>query len=88
MNKNLKKAHALFGGMCFMKKFPKNQILSESLEKNSKESQEETIKYLEKEGEDATKYGEFVTSYFAWVPLSKQKENVEKLENITKKKEK
>jgi hypothetical protein len=40
------------------------------------------------EGEDATKYGEFVTSYFAWVPMSKQKENVEKLENITKKKEK
>lgn len=40
------------------------------------------------EGEDSTKYGEFVTSYFAWVPLSKQKENVKKLENITKKKEK
>lgn len=38
------------------------------------------------EGEDSTKYGEFVTSYFAWVPLSKQKENVKKLENITKKK--
>ena len=36
-------------------------------------------------GEDTTKYGEFVTSYFAWVPMSKQKENVEKLENITKK---
>ena len=40
------------------------------------------------EGEDATKYWEFITSYFAWVPMSKQKENVEKLENITKKKEK
>lgn len=40
------------------------------------------------EEEDSTKYGEFVTSYFAWVPLSKQKENVKKLENITKKKEK
>ncbi len=40
------------------------------------------------EGEDATKYGEFVTTYFAWVPMSKQKENVKKLENITKKKEK
>ncbi len=40
------------------------------------------------EGEDSTKYGEFVTSYFAWVPLSKQKEKVKKLENITKKKEK
>ena len=38
--------------------------------------------------EDATRYGEFITSYFAWVPMSKQKENVEKLENITKKKEK
>lgn len=40
------------------------------------------------EGEDATKYGEFVTTYFAWVPMAKQKENVKKLENITKKKEK
>ena len=40
------------------------------------------------EEEDSTKYGEFVTSYFAWVPLSKQKENVKKLENITKKREK
>ena len=40
------------------------------------------------EGEDATKYGEFVTSYFAWVPMSKQKENVKRLENITKKREK
>lgn len=40
------------------------------------------------EWEDATKYGEFVTTYFAWVPMSKQKENVKKLENITKKKEK
>ena len=40
------------------------------------------------EGEDSTKYGEFVTSYFAWVPLSQQKEKVKKLENITKKKEK
>ena len=35
-------------------------------------------------GEDATKYGEFVSSYFAWIPLSEQKEKVNKLENITK----
>lgn len=35
-------------------------------------------------GEDTTKYGEFVSSYFAWVSLPKQKEKVEKLENITK----
>ena len=27
-------------------------------------------------GEDTTKYGEFVSSYFAWIPLSEQKEIV------------
>ena len=36
-------------------------------------------------GEDATKYGEFISSYFAWVPLPEQKEKAEKLEKITKK---
>ena len=35
-------------------------------------------------GEDATKYGEFVSSYFAWITLPEQKEKVNKLENITK----
>ncbi len=40
-------------------------------------------------GEDATKYGEFISSYFAWKSLPKQKEIVENLENMTKdKKEK
>lgn len=39
-------------------------------------------------GEDATKYGEFISTYFAWVSLPQQKEKVEELENITKKKEK
>lgn len=42
----------------------------------------------EEVGEDATKYGEFISSYFAWVSLPDQKEKVEELENITKKKEK
>lgn len=36
--------------------------------------------------EDATKYGEFISSYFAWVPPEKQKSIVEDLENKTKKK--
>ena len=39
-------------------------------------------------GEDATKYGEFISSFFAWVSLPQQKENAEKLEKITKKREK
>ena len=36
-------------------------------------------------GEDATKYGEFVSSYFAWIPLPKQKERAEELDKMTKK---
>jgi len=36
-------------------------------------------------GEDATKYGEFISSYFAWVSLPEQKEKVEKLQDMTKK---
>lgn len=39
-------------------------------------------------GEDATKYGEFVSSYFAWISLPNQKERAEELANMTKSKEK
>ena len=39
-------------------------------------------------GEDSTKYGEFVSSYFAWIPLPEQKEKAKRLQNITKKDEK
>ena len=31
------------------------------------------------------KISQFISSYFSWVPLEKQKQIVEKLENITKK---
>ena len=34
--------------------------------------------------EDSTQYGEFISSYFAWIPLSEQQNIVNKLENITK----
>lgn len=46
---------------------------------------QEKINNYGEEIEDTTMYGEFVTSYFAWVPLSKQKEKVEELENMTNK---
>ena len=36
-------------------------------------------------GEDATKYGEFISSFFSWIPLKKQKDRAEKLENLGKK---
>ena len=35
-------------------------------------------------GEDATKYGEFISSYFRWRTLEEQKEIVEDLQEITK----
>lgn len=38
-------------------------------------------------GEDNTKYGEFVSTYFAWIPLSKQKERAREMEKMTKKDE-
>ena len=57
--------------------------MSNSTYKDNKE-----IKHSISEIEDATKYGEFISSYFAWVSLPKQKEKVEELENITKKKDK
>lgn len=50
-----------------------------------KEEKFEELKISEV-GEDTTKYGEFISSYFAWVSLPEQKEKVEKLEEITKNK--
>lgn len=35
-------------------------------------------------GEDVTKYGEFISSYFAWVTPEQQQDIVERLENMTK----
>lgn len=40
---------------------------------------------VEDEIEDATEYGEFISSYFAWVSLKEQKKKVDKLENIEEK---
>lgn len=37
-------------------------------------------------GEDATKYGEFVCSEYHWLPMQKQKEQADRLESITKRK--
>ena len=33
--------------------------------------------------DNTTKYGEFISSYFAWMSLDKQKEEADKLSNIT-----
>ena len=38
-----------------------------------------------REKEDATKYGEFIPSFFAWKTLQEQKEISDRLANITDK---
>lgn len=59
------------------------------MEKNNKEEIErrkkiDNTKEETGEIEDTTKYGEFVSSYFAWLTLDRQKRTAKKLENITK----
>lgn len=40
---------------------------------------------LMEETEDVTKYGEFVSSYFAWLTLDKQKKKASEIEDMTDK---
>lgn len=56
--------------------------------KKDKSEQEKLRNNAFEVGEDATKYGEFISSYFSWVSLPQQKEKVEELQNITKKRKK
>ena len=44
----------------------------------------EKNKFDSEVGEDSTKYGEFVSSYFAWVPLPEQKEKAKEMQDMTK----
>ncbi len=56
------------------------------LMKKNQEKEKQVEYGIAEVGEDATKYGEFISSYFAWVSLPEQKEKVGELEQITKKK--
>ena len=56
--------------------------MDKNLKKKEKERQVEIG--VSEVGEDATKYGEFISTYFAWVSLPQQKDRVEELENMTK----
>ena len=59
--------------------------MKKKLKKEEKERQVEIA--TNEVGEDGTKYGEFISTYFAWVSLPQQKDRVEEIENMTKKKE-
>lgn len=57
------------------------------MKKGKKEFEQELKEeYGAEVGEDVTKYGEFVSSYFAWVPLPMQKEKAEEMQEMTKNK--
>ena len=47
----------------------------------------EEKKKWRRENEDATKYGEFISSFFAWKTLDEQKDIADKLADITEEKE-
>ena len=59
--------------------------MNKRLKKQEKEKQVEVG--INEVGEDATKYGEFISSYFAWLTLDRQKKNAKAMEEMTKKKE-
>ena len=45
---------------------------------------EDDFDYKDEEiGEDATEYGEFISTYFAWIPPEKQKERAKELHSMT-----
>ena len=45
---------------------------------------EDEFEYKDEEiGEDATEYGEFISTYFAWIPPEKQKERAKELHKMT-----
>lgn len=58
--------------------------MEEDKKREDKEKQVEIS--VSEVGEDSTKYGEFISSYFAWVSLPQQKDRVNELENMTKNK--
>lgn len=69
--------------------------MNEELEKKkiSKEKRRDNMEEAREEfgievGEDSTKYGEFISSYFAWISLPEQKAKAEKLQKMTKKNKK
>lgn len=57
-----------------------NEIEKDNVGANRNKKNINTDEYIE----DVTKYGEFVTSYFAWLPPEKQKERAKEIDDMTK----
>ncbi len=57
-----------------------NEIEKDNIGANKNKKNINNSEYVE----DVTKYGEFVTSYFAWLPPEKQKERAKEIDDMTK----
>lgn len=44
-------------------------------------------KKFDKSKKNATQYGEFISSYFGWLPIDRQKERADEIDKMTKNKE-
>lgn len=67
--------------------FMENKNTNEFDKKHHEDFEERVNGTLEEKyevGEDSTKYGEFISSYFAWISLPNQKERAEELHHMTK----
>lgn len=63
----------------------KNGIHKDDRLEMNKQKGENLIIAQHEVGEDNTKYGEFISTYFAWIPLNKQKEKANEMDKMTKK---
>lgn len=67
-------------------KFDREQNIAENKMKYYGKNKLVDNKFDSEVGEDVTAYGEFISSYFAWIPLSRQKRRAEELNEMTKNK--
>ena len=66
----------------------KNNELNKKIEmENNRKAETSKMKEEIGEMEDATKYGEFISSYFAWMTLERQKQLAKRMEEIDKNKQ-
>ena len=69
-----------------MKKEQYSEIMKNEIEKDNVGHNNLKKEFEESDNvEDTTKYGEFVSSYFSWLPLEKQKKRAKEIDNMTKK---
>ena len=62
-----------------------NEIMQNEIEQDNVGSSSGKINVDKNENEeDVTKYGEFVSSYFAWLTPERQKKRAKEIDNMTK----